>query len=504
MIACRPTLNAVEAYAGAETHVALSMTLLADQDTPISVFRKLADGRANSFMLESVEGGELMGRYTFMGCGLNERFEFAGGVGRLSRDGQTQIVPFDDPLEVVKARLAETTVWAPEGLPRFLAGAVGYLGFDCVRYFEGVPLPERRAVEIPEGVLLFADELVIYDHVARRLILVALSALSGDRAAAYSAATSQLNGLADRLRQTQLPVEGVWSFDAPLPDLEVRSNQPRAVFEAAVLKAKEAICAGEIFQVVVSQRFTVDDVNVAPITLYRALRALNPSPYMFFFDFGDFAIVGASPEVLVRVEDNELFARPIAGTRKRGVDEADDLRLEAELLADEKELAEHRMLVDLGRNDIGRVSKIGSVRLEDPLHIERYSHVMHIVSDARGTLRDDLDCFDALRATFPAGTVSGAPKIRACELLAELEPDQRGLYAGAVGYFDVNGNMDTCIAIRAMVVKDAQVHIQAGGGIVYDSQPALEYEESRNKARACVHAIQLCLARASAAEELAL
>jgi anthranilate synthase component I len=494
-----PSQDEVLDYDGPERFVALSVALLADTETPISAFRRLSAGRSNSFLLESVEGGELMGRYSFLGCGVRERFTFKDGVGTITSAGEDRSFPLTDPLEVIKERLAGWTVWSPGPLPRFHGGAVGYLGFDCVRYFEDVPLPAGPGVDVPEGVLLYTDELAIYDHLRHQLVLVVHAPLSGNRAYHYERATERLAAMVGRLATTSLPPEAPWDMGlvaAAAADTgpDARSNRTQQDMEAAVVRAQEAIVEGEVFQVVASQRFTVE-AEVDPLTLYRALRALNPSPYMFFFDFGDFSVVGASPEVLVRLEDGELLLRPIAGTRPRGETLAQDLAYEEDLLADEKELAEHRMLVDLGRNDLGRVAAIGSVKVENPLHIERYSHVMHIVSDARATLDEGRDAYDVFRACFPAGTVSGAPKVRACELLAELEPDRRGLYAGAVGYFDVSGNMDTCIAIRTLVVERDKVHIQAGAGVVYDSVPHNEHEECRNKARAGLRAIQLAMAR---------
>lgn len=494
-----PALDTVLGYDGPERFVALSVALLADTETPISAFRRLSAGRRNSFLLESVEGGELMGRYSFLGCAVRERLSFRDGVATVTAGGESRQFPITDPLQTVKERLRDWTVWSPGNLPRFHGGAVGYLGFDCVRYFEDVPLPPGDGVEVPEGVLLYTDELAIYDHLRHQLVLVVHAPLDGDRTYAYEQAVERLAAMVGRLATTPLAPEAPWDMgDVTAATTEggpeAVSNRTQEDMEAAVLRAKDAIVDGEVFQVVASQRFTVE-AQVDPLTLYRALRALNPSPYMFYFDFGEFAVVGASPEVLVRLEDGELLLRPIAGTRRRGETPAEDVELEEDLLADEKELAEHRMLVDLGRNDLGRVAEIGSVRVENPLHIERYSHVMHIVSDARATLREGCDAYDVFRACFPAGTVSGAPKVRACELLAELEPDRRGLYAGAVGYFDVSGNMDTCIAIRTLVVERDKVHIQAGAGIVYDSIPVNEHEECRNKARAGLRAVHLAMAR---------
>jgi anthranilate synthase component 1 len=367
---------------------------------------------------------------------------------------------------------------------------VGYLGFDCVRYFEDVPLAEKDAMGHPEAIFVFAREVYIYDHVTRRLSLVIQVPLHGDRAAHHANAVSRLEAAVAALAAPapQLRPLPVGTDEGALPAFV--SNRSQRDMEEAVERARQAIAAGEVFQVVLSQRFTVHDA-VDPLTLYRALRALNPSPYMFLFRLRDFALVGASPEVLVRVEDDDIFLRPIAGTRPRGRDDAEDQALEAELLADEKELAEHRMLVDLGRNDVGRVAAIGTVRLDDPLHIERYAHVMHIVSDVHGRLAEGKDCFDVLRACFPAGTVSGAPKVRACELIAQLEPDRRGVYAGAVGYFGDNGNMDLCIAIRSLVAEADRVSTQAGAGVVWDSVPAREHEECLHKARSGLRAIGL-------------
>jgi anthranilate synthase component 1 len=488
------------AYEGPASHAVISISLLADTETPISAFWKLRAGRSGSALLESVEGGELMGRYSFMVCGVDDRFTFRDGQGRLGTGDAGRAIQVSDPLHVIRDRLQGWQAWSPVDLPRFHGGAIGTLGFDCVRYFETLPLPEADPLGLPEGVLLFADEVFAYDHLAHRLIGMVHAPLASDREAAWRQAHARLQAAVDRLQAGGGPVARPWLLDSDperltggLPALPMRANRSAADMEAAVAEAKQAIVAGEVFQVVISQRLSVD-AQVAPMSVYRALRALNPSPYMFFFDFGEFAVVGASPEVLVRVDEGELLVRPIAGTRRRGSDAAEDQALARDLLADEKELAEHRMLVDLGRNDVGRVAATGSVRVERPLHIERYSHVMHMVTDVRGTLAEGLDCYDVFRACFPAGTVSGAPKIRACELLAELEPERRGVYAGAIGYFGVGGDMDTCIAIRSLVIEDQVVHAQAGAGVVYDSVPAREHRECLDKAAAGLRAVQLALA----------
>ena len=496
-----PSRDAFLAYDGPESHAAVHVVLLADTETPVSVYRKLAAGRRNSFLLESASGGEVMGRYSFIGFDVEERLSFSDGEARIERGEEVTTVRFEDPLDLVRERLQGRSVWTPADLPRFFGGAVGYLGFDCVKYFEDLPLPSGAATGLPEGVLLFTDSVFVYDHFSRRLLLIVQAPLQGDREASYAAAVDRLEVAVERLSETRLPPEDTWLLDSrgstagggELP--RVVSNRTPEDMMAAVGRAQEAIEAGEVFQVVVSQRFTVE-ADVRPFTLYRALRALNPSPYLFYFEFGDFQVVGASPEVLVRLENEELLVRPIAGTRPRGATREEDEANERDLLRDEKELAEHRMLVDLGRNDVGRVAAIGTVQVERPLHIERYSHVMHIVTDVRGRLREGLDCFDVFRAAFPAGTVSGAPKIRACELLAELEPDRRGLYAGAVGYFGHGGSMDVCIAIRTLLVEGGRVHIQAGAGIVHDSVAASEHAECRHKAGSGIAAVASALARA--------
>jgi anthranilate synthase component 1 len=355
-----------------------------------------------------------------------------------------------------------------------------------VRYFE--PASRAKSGSDLEGCFLLAETIVIVDHLRHRVSFVVLMPLAGDRDRSYDEAVERLRAMIDLLRAPLPPITPIFPAASRVP--ESKCGVSDRVFLEAIRAAKEAIEAGEIFQVVLSRRLTVE-LSLSPFEIYRAFRALNPSPYMFLMELGDRAVVGASPEVLVRVEHGEVLLRPIAGTRPRGRDPIHDAELESELLADQKELAEHRMLVDLGRNDVGRISETGSVRVERPLHIEHYSHVMHIVSDVHGKLRSGLDAFDAFRACFPAGTVSGAPKIRAMELIGRLEPEPRGLYSGAVGYFDFAGNMDTCIAIRTMVVRPDRVEIQAGAGIVYDSDPEKELEETNNKARGPLTALAI-------------
>ncbi|MCA9571690.1 MAG: chorismate-binding protein, partial [Myxococcales bacterium] len=438
------------------------------------------------------------------GADVRSHLRFDAGrasVTHLRDDGvELEDRPCDDPLEVLKDVLSRRTVWEPDDLPRFSGGAVGWLGFDCVRAFEpSVPLPDAPGLGAPMGEMLVADAIAAYDHVKRQVVLIVHAPLEGDRALAYDRALDRLHAMIGRLSLPHGVPEAPWLLPTQDPgeieaSLPIRSNRTQEDMEHAVRVAKQAIEAGEVFQVVPSQRLSVP-VEVDPLVLYRALRAVNPSPYMFLLRLDERSLVGASPEVLVRLEDDELLVRPIAGTRPRGETPAEDEALAAELLADEKELAEHRMLVDLGRNDLGRVAARGTVRVEDPEHIERYAHVMHIVTDVRARLREGLDAFDVLRACFPAGTVSGAPKIRAAELLATLEPDRRGPYAGAVGYFGFDGSLDTCIAIRTLVVDAGGVHVQAGAGVVHDSDPTSEHLECRRKALSCLRALQLALQR---------
>jgi anthranilate synthase component 1 len=491
--AATPSREAVLGLKGPETHVAIRVSLLADSETPISLFATLADREADCFLLESVEGGELVGRYSFLGVDPVERIELDDGVARIHRDGAVVEEPYEDFLGYLRERLGAYRVLAQPDLPRFQGGLVGYIGYDAVRHFE--PVPAATAGEGPDAALLLVDTLVIYDHVAHRLELIAHVALEGDRDRNYARAVERLESLASRFGSRRdrpalglLPARPAAGDKADPRDLEC--NVDDDTYARVVDEVREAIRDGEIFQVVLSRRWTMHR-KVDPLALYRALRATNPSPYMFFLSLGETKVVGASPEVLVRLEEGEILLRPIAGTRPRGADASEDAALAADLLADEKELAEHRMLVDLARNDAGRVAEVGTVEVHRPLHIERYSHVMHIVSDVRARVRDGLDAFDVFRSSFPAGTVSGAPKMRAMEIIAAREGERRGVYAGAVGYFDFSGNMDTCIAIRTMVLEGDRVQIQAGAGIVFDSVGSSEATECRNKAKGALAALEL-------------
>jgi len=462
--------------------------LSADLETPTSVYLKLR-GRGSSFLLESVEGGERVARYSFIGVEPSAQYRLQNGeVVRHGPEGVTklEVGPGQDALHALQTELGRYQAAHVEGLPRFVGGLVGYLGYEVVRQFEPklAPLPTNDT--LPDGLFLLADTLVAFDHARRSLFLIA-HAFDGDTAAAER----RLDALEKRLA-APVPVEPAANVHH-IP--ATTSNLSQAEYEGIVATAREYIAAGDIFQVVLSQRLT-RQTHARPFDIYRALRRLNPSPYMFFFEFGDvagepFYLLGASPEMFVRLEGRRASLRPIAGTRPRGATPAEDNTYEAELRADPKERAEHVMLVDLGRNDLGRVSQYGTVRVTDSFTVERYSHVMHLVSHIEGELWPELTAFDLVRAAFPAGTVSGAPKVRAMEIIGELEPGARGPYAGAVGYFSFDGAMDTCLAIRTLVGHGATVRVQAGAGIVADSVPVREYEETLNKARATLRAVEI-------------
>jgi anthranilate synthase component 1 len=466
--------------------------LSADLETPTSVYLKLC-GDGPSFLLESVEGGERVARYSFIGVRPARQYRLRqGGVERLGPEGLERLpIPRGaDALHVLQAELAGYQSAHVEGLPRFIGGLVGYLGYENIRQFEPRLAPLPGGGDLPEGIFLLTDTLVAFDHARRSLFLIA-HAFGGDEAAAAGRLDEIEGRLSGPLPNTQAPVS---NLQCPMT-----SSLSQADYEAAVRAAKEYIAAGDIFQVVLSQRLS-RQTSAQPFDIYRALRRLNPSPYMFFFDFGEvdgesFYLVGASPEMFVRLEGQRASLRPIAGTRRRGATAKADGALEAELRADPKERAEHVMLVDLGRNDLGRVCEFGSIRVSEFFTVERYSHVMHLVSHVEGRLRPDLNAFDLVRASFPAGTVSGAPKVRAMEIIGELEGAPRGPYAGAVGYFGFDGAMDTCLAIRTLVGRGQTVRVQAGAGIVADSDPAAEYQETLNKAQAVLSAVDIAEGR---------
>jgi len=481
--------------------IPLAREVLADLETPLSTYLKLASGRY-SYLLESVQGGEKWGRYSIIGLPCRRRLEVRAGHLRVIEhggDGAADTVTYAadcaDPLDDIRAFLAQHRVPQLPGMPRFSGGLVGFFGYDTVRYIEprlGAN-PTPSAVDAPDIMLLVSDEVVVFDNLSGRLSLI----VHADPAApdAWDHGAARLDELLAGLSAVLPARAAVEAADDGDGDGEVAPaySFPRAAFESAVERCREYIYQGDAFQVVISQRMALP-FAARPLDLYRALRTLNPSPYMYYLDCGAFHIAGASPEILVRLEDGEVTLRPIAGTRKRGDNANEDAALEAELLSDPKELAEHLMLVDLGRNDVGRVARIGSVKVTDKMTVERYSHVMHIVSNVSGRLRDDLDAIDVLKAAFPAGTLSGAPKVRAMEIIEELEPDKRGIYSGAVGYLGWNGNMDTAIAIRTALIQNATVYIQAGGGIVADSQPAREWEEAMNKGQAVLRAAAMASA----------
>ncbi|WP_165673266.1 anthranilate synthase component I [Metapseudomonas otitidis] len=470
--------------------IPLAFETLADFDTPLSLYLKLADA-PYSYLLESVQGGEKWGRYSIIGLASRAVLRAHGAKVSVSVDDQVvEAVDSEDPLAFVEAFKERYQVAPIDGLPRFNGGLVGYFGYDCVRYVEKrlANCPNPDPLGTPDILLMVSDAVIVFDNLAGKLHAIVL--VDPSQPDAFEQGQARLDALRQTLRQPVVPRLGV---DPSLPvelQSDFRSSFTREDYERAVGEIKEYILAGDCMQVVISQRMSVP-FEAAPIDLYRALRCFNPTPYMYFFNFGDFHVVGSSPEVLVRVEDGLVTVRPIAGTRPRGATEDADLALEEDLLSDAKELAEHLMLIDLGRNDVGRVSATGSVKVTEKMVIERYSNVMHIVSNVTGQLKDGVSAMDALRAILPAGTLSGAPKIRAMEIIDQLEPVKRGVYGGAVGYLAWNGNMDTAIAIRTAVIKDGQLHVQAGAGIVADSVPALEWEETLNKRRAMFRAVAL-------------
>ncbi|MFZ5449267.1 MAG: anthranilate synthase component I [Thermodesulfobacteriota bacterium] len=458
--------------------------ILGDLETPVSAYKKLrSDGC--SFLLESVEGGEKWGRFSFLGLNPSLLFQVKGGQTTVRRQGRTEVLDSaSDPFEHLRQLIAGFTPVAAPGLPRFWGGLVGYLGYDMVRYIERLP-NLTPALDMPEARLMLADNLLIFDNLRQTIKILALVHLDPvvPLKAQYERAQESIDALIGSLRQP-VPLSAT---PAPAPAPLV-SNLSQERFEDMVRTAKEYIAAGDIIQVVLSQCFSTP-LRHDPFDLYRALRSINPSPYMFYLDQGDMKVVGASPEILVRLEDGQISYRPIAGTRPRGATEAEDLALEAELLADPKERAEHLMLVDLGRNDVGRVATIGSVRVPELFTIERYSHVMHIVSQVEGELAPEHDGLDLLKSTFPAGTVAGAPKVRAMEIIEELEPTRRGPYAGAVGYLGFGGNLDFCITIRSFTIHQGRVYLQVGAGIVADSDPSTEFQETVNKGMALMRAL---------------
>ena len=466
--------------------------VLADLDTPLSTYFKLASG-PYSYLFESVQGGEKWGRYSIIGLPSREVLNVHDHTVTITRDDEViEETTVDDPLAFVEDYQARFNAPDLEELPRFNGGLVGYFGYDTVRYIEkrlrNTCPPDK--IGTPDILLMVSDDVVVFDNLRGKLHLIVHA--DPNQEGAYEQALQRIDDLESRLhRQTaNAPRTPEHLRGKTVDESDFISGFNQEKFEAAVGHIKEYVLDGDVMQTVISQRMSIP-FEAPPLNLYRSLRVLNPSPYMYFLDLGDFQIVGSSPEILARVEDDEVTVRPIAGTRKRGATDAEDRAMEAELLADPKEIAEHLMLIDLGRNDAGRVSETGTVKLTDKMIVERYSHVMHIVSNVTGRLKDNTSCLDVLRATLPAGTLSGAPKIRAMEIIDELEPVKRGVYGGAVGYLSFNGNMDTAIAIRTAVIKDNTLHIQAGAGVVADSVPRLEWKETMNKGRAIFRAVAM-------------
>ncbi|MCB0221374.1 MAG: anthranilate synthase component I [Chrysiogenetes bacterium] len=485
-----PTLEEFRELAKQGNLVPVRRSFVADLETPVSALRKLSAGEEACYLLESVEGGERWGRYSFLGVGCHSLIRARDGRVEITKKGKTESrINNGNALEELKKHLAEVKPVAVEGLPRFAGGAVGYLSYDVARYFERLPHTNEDVLGTDDYIFGTTDVLVVFDNVTHEAQILANVDLRDHPSVerAYTAALDRIDEMVGRLRASiDYPPVGV----KPDHPLEVTSNFTQEEFEQVVEKAKEYVRSGDIIQAVLSQRFATAE-KVDPIDLYRALRMLNPSPYLFYLKFGETQLIGSSPEVMVRLEGDDITLRPIAGTRPRGATLQADLEFEEDLLADPKERAEHVMLVDLGRNDVGRVARVGTVHVDELMIIERYSHVMHIVSNVKGRLREGRDAFDLIAATFPAGTLSGAPKIRAMEIIEEFETSRRGPYGGAVGYIGYDGNMDLAITIRTFLLHEGMLSFQAGAGIVADSDPTKEYEETCNKAAALRRALEL-------------
>lgn len=486
-MALLPEFGAFQAGYDSGANQVVYTRLAADLDTPVSLMLKLAEARKDSFVLESVTGGEVRGRYSIVGMKPDLIWRCHGEASAINRSARFDPDSFQDlpgsPLDTLRSLIAESHIDLPADLPPSAAGLFGFLGYDMIRLVENLPDVNPDPLDLPDAVMMRPSVIAVLDGVKGDVIVVSPAWANGGlsaKAAYAQAAERVMDAVRDLERQ---PKDTSHDLGEALADANPVSNFSHDGYLQAVEKAKEYIRAGDIFQVVPSQRWT-QDFNLAPFSLYRSLRRTNPSPFMFFFNFGGFQVIGASPEILVRVFDNEVTIRPIAGTRPRGATPTEDSANEADLMADQKELAEHLMLLDLGRNDVGRVAKIGTVHPTEQFTVEYYSHVMHIVSNVVGELADDQDALSAFLAGMPAGTVSGAPKVRAMEIIDELEPEKRGVYGGGVGYFASNGDMDMCIALRTAVLKDEKLYIQAGGGVVYDSDPEAEYQETVHKSNA--------------------
>ena len=471
----KPSLNEAKKLLTKGNLIPVYKEINADLETPVSAYLKVAKP-PYSFLLESVEGGEQIARYSFIGTEPESLIV----TGKNQKDGEI------DPLILVEQMLEKYQLVDSEDLPRFYGGAVGYLGYETARYFEDLPMAKNDPLGLPESILMLTKTFLVFDHVRHKIQVVSLAYVESDLEEAYELATKKIDLIVEKLNKPldPLSIPRTSGFD----NTDVKSNMTPEYHKDMVLKSKEYVFEGDIIQAVVSQRFS-KQTSAHPFQIYRSLRAINPSPYMYYLNLNDFQIVGASPEMLVQVENGIIATHPIAGTRPRSSNELEDMNFEKDLKSDEKETAEHTMLLDLGRNDIGKVSEPGTVKATDIMEVERYSHVMHLVSHVEGKLASEYSNYDAFRSCFPAGTVSGAPKIRAMEIISELEKDKRGPYAGAVGYFDFSGNMDTCITIRTLVMKNGYAHIQAGGGIVFDSNPEFEFNETVHKANALMRAL---------------
>jgi anthranilate synthase component 1 len=469
--------------------IPISAEVLADLDTPLSAYLKVANG-AYSYLFESVHGGEQWGRYSIIGLPCKTWVKITGNSISLEKEGEVlESIEHPEPLVWIEEFRQRYKVPDIDGLPRFNGGLVGYFGYETIGYIEPrlKKIDKEDPIGNPDILLMVSEEMLVFDNLSGKVLV--LTHADPSESNAYENAQTRLNALTEKLRHSTAKSD-LHSEPKQVSEADFISGFTQQGYEDAVLKVKDYIVAGDVMQVVISQRMSIP-YSASALSLYRALRCLNPSPYMYYLNLDDFHIVGSSPEILARLEDGTVTVRPIAGTRPRGETPEEDVALEKELLADPKECAEHLMLIDLGRNDAGRVAKIGTVNLTDKMFIERYSHVMHIVSNVTGELQEGKDAFDVLAATFPAGTVSGAPKIRAMEIIDELEPVKRGVYSGAIGYISWSGNMDTAIAIRTAVIKDKTLHIQAGAGIVYDSVPRNEWDETMNKGRAIFRAVAM-------------
>jgi anthranilate synthase component I len=493
-----PSLEEARRLARFYDVVPLYAEFIGDLETPISAVLRFAD-EDTVFLLESAESAERFGRYSFLGFDPKRTLSYRNGVYTVVDADGVREVPARDPFRGLAEIVGKKSVAPLPNLPAFVGGAVGYFSYDAVRYLERLPDAPPDDLGVSEAYFAVTDALVVFDHLRHKVLVVALVDAAGLRDVEGEGFSAAYRRAADDIRRISERLSAPLARRAPSPggggNLAISSNFSREFYEEAVERAKEYIRAGDAFQIVPSQRFAAEIGDLDPLLLYRGLRTVNPSPYMTYLKLGGLSLVGASPEPLVRVEDRRVMTRPVAGTRGRGASVEEDASLAVELLADEKERAEHVMLVDLGRNDLGRVSEVGSVELASFMEVERYSHVMHIVSTVEGDLREGLTALDALAAAFPAGTVSGAPKVRAMEIIDELEPTRRGPYAGATGYYGIDGRLDTCITLRTALLKDGVAYFQAGGGVVADSVPSLEYEETRNKARAMERALEVARSR---------